>query len=381
MSQKAANPVKNGDPKAKPAPSQAEIQNLLSARLNELEKSELLAEEDEKNFAASVKRQLKEFKLFLEETLNSNTTKEEKIKVLSGKFGTTIQSNKLLEKELTAKTKKVDELKKEKDIASSDLAKMTSSKVKLENLCRELQKQHKSAIENSKKAAEEESNQRQELSKTFHTKIQEISQKLEDQGDDRMKLLKENDMLRGKIGNFAEQYELREKHFETQLKAKDLEIQLHEAKLSQQNHYSQQSTNQIQLLEDKVVSQAKNEKDLRSQLSLYAEKFEQFQETLTKSNDIFNTFKLEMEKMTKAIKKKDKEVAELKEKCKQTDVALINFAEEKQVTKKQIQQLTTQKKKLEELCRALQGERKATNAPSNNNNASTSSENYEPDVE
>jgi hypothetical protein len=43
----------------------------------------------------------------------------------------------------------------------------------------------------------------------------------------------------------------------------------------------------------------KTEKELRAQLSLYAEKFEQFQETLTKSNEVFNTFKQEMERVIK----------------------------------------------------------------------------------
>lgn len=58
-----------------------------------------------------------------------------------------------------------------------------------------------------------------------------------------------------------------------------------------------QGQQQTVLYEEKISSMAKSEKELRSQLTLYAEKFEQFQETLTKSNDIFNTFKLEMEKV------------------------------------------------------------------------------------
>jgi hypothetical protein len=40
---------------------------------------------------------------------------------------------------------------------------------------------------------------------------------------------------------------------------------------------------------------SKNE--LRFQLAAYAEKFEQFQETLAKSNEIFATFKLDLEKV------------------------------------------------------------------------------------
>jgi hypothetical protein len=42
---------------------------------------------------------------------------------------------------------------------------------------------------------------------------------------------------------------------------------------------------------------AQTEHDLRAQLRLYAEKFEQFQDTLTKSNDVFGSFKREMNKV------------------------------------------------------------------------------------
>ncbi len=40
------------------------------------------------------------------------------------------------------------------------------------------------------------------------------------------------------------------------------------------------------------------EADLRGQLSLYSDKFEEFQKTLTKSNQVFGTFKKEMDKVT-----------------------------------------------------------------------------------
>jgi hypothetical protein len=43
---------------------------------------------------------------------------------------------------------------------------------------------------------------------------------------------------------------------------------------------------------------ASREKELSTQLAYYAEKFEQFQDTLTKSNEVFTTFKAEMDKVT-----------------------------------------------------------------------------------
>ena len=40
--------------------------------------------------------------------------------------------------------------------------------------------------------------------------------------------------MKEKLKNFVEQYEIREKHFETQMKAKELELQLLEVKVKQQ---------------------------------------------------------------------------------------------------------------------------------------------------
>lgn len=44
----------------------------------------------------------------------------------------------------------------------------------------------------------------------------------------------------------------------------------------------------------------KQEMELRGQLSLYSEKFEEFQKTLTRSNEVFGTFKKEMDKVKTA---------------------------------------------------------------------------------
>jgi hypothetical protein len=55
------------------------------------------------------------------------------------------------------------------------------------------------------------------------------------------------DRLREKMLNFAEQYEIREKHFETQAKAKDLEVQLHGAKLKQQAEIAAQESLRVKI--------------------------------------------------------------------------------------------------------------------------------------
>jgi chromosome segregation ATPase len=252
------------------------------------------------------------------------------------------------------------------------LTKTNGIKIKLETLCRELQRQNKTVLEESKRVATDEQAKRQELSRKFHTTIKEITTKMEEQGEERMNQLKENEMLREKLKNVVEQYEIRERHIATQLKAKDLERALIEAKLKQQADIALQEALKAQAYKEQIASLAHTETELRNQLSIYAEKFEQFQETLVKSNDVFSTFKSEMERMTKQIKRLEKENGSLKKKSEQSDVTLIELVEERNSLRKQLDTARTQKQKLEGLCRALQAERNATTPTSSSTPTSTS---------
>lgn len=299
---------------------------------------------------ATTKRHLKELRHYLD-TFNSA---DEKFKALSNRYTNLLHENKKFERELILLKRRCDQLAKEKDTLCLELTKANTMKQKLEGLCRELQKQNKVVMEDSKRITHEEHKKREDMTKKFQMTMREITTKMEEQGD---KQAKDNDMLREKLKNFAEQYEIREQHFLTQLKTKDLERQLLEAKLKQQMEIAAQEALKAQAYKEQITFLAKTESELRAQLSLYAEKFEQFQDTLTKSNDVFTTFKQEMERMTKTIKKSEKENSALRKKCEQTDYTLIELAEERNNYRKQVESLTQQKKQLEALCRALQTER------------------------
>lgn len=251
--------------------------------------------------------------------------------------------------------------------------KSTAMKGKLETLCRELQRQNKQVMEDAKRQANEEHTKRQELSGKFHSTIKEITDKMEEQAEERLRQLRENEMLRENLKNLKEQYQIREQHYATQMKAKDLERQLLEAKLKQQADIALQEALKAQAYKEQIASLAKTEGELRNQLSLYAEKFEQFQDTLTKSNDVFTTFKQEMERMTKTIKQREKENGILKKKSEQSDITLIELVEERNGLKKQLDTVKAQKAKLEGLCRALQADRTTTTPSSSSTPSSTSS--------
>ncbi len=70
------------------------------------------------------------------------------------------------------------------------------------------------------------------------------------------------------------------------------------------------------------------EVELRSQLNVYIEKFKQVEDTLNNSNDLFLTFRKEMEQMTKKTKKLEKENATVRAKCDTMNRNLLEMAEE-----------------------------------------------------
>eukprot|EP00850_Spirogloea_muscicola_P007320 SM000036S13364 [mRNA] locus=s36:878553:881510:+ [translate_table: standard] len=338
-----------------------------------------------------------------------------------------------LEAELRALRRRCEHAQRDRDLAVAEGAKGAAVRQKLESLCRELQRQNKAVIDESKRVALDEQHKRQELSAKFHATIkvmeshytllpplslfsaccwplcrlrspspagllvQDITSKLEDQSDERIRQIRENETLKDKLKHFTQQYEIREQHFAHQLRTKVLEQQLLEAKLKQQQDIAAQGDtkvapgpllvsarlllspaaraaayyalrlgggggagggDQAQMYLEQINQLLKTEAELRSQLAMYGDKFEQFQDTLTKSNEVFSTFKKEMEKMSKTIKKLEKENGSLKAKCEKSDVSIIELLDERSATKKQLETVRTQKERLEALCRSLQLERK-----------------------
>uniref|UniRef100_A0A0D9VST6 Alpha-taxilin n=1 Tax=Leersia perrieri TaxID=77586 RepID=A0A0D9VST6_9ORYZ len=268
--------------------------------------------------------------------------------------------------------------KAEKVVAKGNTA--IAVKEKLESLCREFQKQNKMLKEECRRVSTEGQNMRMELSDKFNNAIKDVSVKLDEQKNECIAQLEENNLLRSKLKELADQYNITQQKYANQLKEKTLELELADLKMQQHQEKAAHEQTQMQLYADQVSQLMATEKNLRLQLAADGERFQQFQDALTKSNEVFETYKQEMEKMVKLIKDLKKENEFLKGKCENTDVALVKLIEERELMKKQVDKFKNQKEKLESLCRSLQAERKqgpsgsSSDAPSNQTNlASTES--------
>ncbi|CAA0841103.1 Unknown protein [Striga hermonthica] len=218
-------------------------------------------------------------------------------------------------------------LKYQQVIAERDSA--VAVRDKLESLCRVLQGQNKELMEECKRVSREGQNLRLDLSDKFQDAIKEVSKKLEEQKDESISQLKENEMLKTKLKQLVDQYTLSEQQHAQQLKQKTLELQLSDLKLQQHEEKLKQEKSQMKLYAEQVAQLLATEKNLRLQLTADGEKFQQFQEALLKSNEVFETFKQEIEKMAKSIKELKKENNLLKGKCEKTDVTIIELANER----------------------------------------------------
>jgi hypothetical protein len=81
--------------------------------------------------------------------------------------------------------------------------------------------------------------------------------------------------FRQKFKSFVDQYEMRELHFKSSLRSKDLEIQYHMAKLEQQRRAQEMESSKSHQLTRQVSTFSQTETELRSQLNIYVEKFKQ----------------------------------------------------------------------------------------------------------
>ncbi|XP_033125684.1 alpha-taxilin-like [Anneissia japonica] len=304
------------------------------------------------------------------QALDGLDTPEEKVTALSKKYADVLREHRELQGKLKLQQRQMSQLQKERDHLQSEHGKALLAKSKLESLCRELQRHNKTVKEESLQRAREEEEKRKEVSAKFQQTINEITSQMQENHARNMKLKEENLELATKLKNLVEQYERREEHIDKMLKHKELEAQLFDAKLQQANltlaeekekHIREKAIllNETADVHLKCEALTKQEAQLKSQLGVYTEKFEEFQTTLTKSNEVFQTFKQEMDKMTKKIKKLEKETNMWKVRWEGSNKTLKQMTEERALMIKTVTAQKARIEKLEKLCRALQAERNA----------------------
>ena len=158
-----------------------------------------------------------------------------------------------------------------------------SGKQKLETYCTDLRNRHNQIIEDANKLSDDERQKRLEISTHFQNELTQQSRKLDEACHHRAEYTKYNEMLKEKMKELLGFVEERDKTFAAMLEEKSKELEEYKAKAE--------------------VKPNPEEDCLRGELEEYKKKFEDFQNSLTESNQHFSTFKKDMDTKAKMLKK------------------------------------------------------------------------------
>ena len=88
-------------------------------------------------------------------------------------------------------------------------------------------------------------------------------------------MLNRPDSFRQRFKSLIDQYELRELHFHSQMRTKELEIQFNLARFDREKKGHDKESNRTRQLKNEIITFSNTESDLRQQLNVYVDKFKQ----------------------------------------------------------------------------------------------------------
>ncbi|KAL5273271.1 TXLNB family protein [Megaselia abdita] len=324
------------------------------------------------------KKDGKEEELVLK-SLVSSETPDQKLSQLVKRFVEVEKENKRLQTVAKQSQKSIESVVKEKENLQREYNKNVLMRDKLEEVCREQQKLIKSVKNESLQRIREEEEKRKEAQTRFQNYLTEINTTIGKNNDDNEKLRLYNIDMTKKLKHLAEQYETKEQQIDKINEQVHIEQQLHEAKLAKAQMEAalekeillrEKQAALDDLLSCKKIIKELSEKEvlLKEQLNIYTEKYDDFQNSLAKSNTIFTTYKAEIEKMSKNTTKLERECNEWKSKWQKCNISLIELATEKKERDDFSAKCGKQVEQLQKLLRALQHERTALYSTLKENN-------------
>ncbi|KAF9087311.1 hypothetical protein BGX23_008210 [Mortierella sp. AD031] len=349
--------------------SQLDVNELIQMKISQLESASFTEEDEEKAIAKQMKKIHKE----ISQVISGQEDQLAKVNFMQRKYLEMFQDMRKQERDHAKLKKKFELLQREKDLLSREkdrlqrtndsltvehgqlleerhADKITINKSdnlcrKLEGLCRQIHRENK----HIKGAYRSDRNAGMTMGPGMTMRHEMIENHRPNFGSDTM--------LQEQLCGFMEQYDLREQHFNSVVKSKDLEQQLVQAKLDRQKQIAQQETAKVDLLKSQLNAFSKTEAELRKQLNVYVDKFKQVEETLNKSNSLFQTFRKEMEAMSKKGSSLEKVNLAIRAKCDTMNHNILEMAEERTKHQSVLDAANKKQVKLETLCRALQAER------------------------
>ncbi|CAG8180822.1 unnamed protein product [Penicillium salamii] len=364
-----------------------ETSKLLAAKISQLEQDAA----GEKDQEAEIEREVKKATRDLNQLLNNIESPMTRLETVHKKYTELLADMKKLDRDYSKSKKRADQLQKDQDKGKSDLSKTVTMKDKLEKLCRELTKENKKVkvgsitlrrnsapqhcdrdalrdLEDiSAKTAHQDENKKLEdtekkarliVNERLDSLLYDIQDVMAAKGNPRSEKVDVDmdEAFRVKLKTVSDQFDSRDSQYRSLLRNKDSDIQSLASRLEDQRRAGEVESNRCRALTSQVSTFTHTEAELRSQLNIYVEKFKQVEDTLNNSNDLFLTFRKEMEEMSKKTKRLEKENHTLNRKHEQTNRNILEMAEERTRNHEELERWRRKCHHLEALCRRMQAQ-------------------------
>jgi len=343
MPKQAADSEKVG---GQPLPN--DVADLVNKKIREFEQS--CNEENEKTLKAQkgraravAKTKLKEAK----QIMNTGALASEKVKTLWERLQAEHEQAEGFIVKAHSRYSEISDTEQDRDVCQAELSRSLAVKNKLESLCKQLQQQANALVEERRHLTDTERLRRQELADEFQHTIGDVKKKMDQQANERARLSRENEDLRNRFKQFFEQYDRREKELLEQQKTRDTEVQSFEMRLAGQAQLYRQEAARESAAQRENEELSQTEQVLRGQLQTYSNKFNHFQDALSKSDKVLGQYKRQRNKMQRRVEVLEKENTDLRTR---TERRLATATKDRDACLKE-------KEGLQERCKALQSER------------------------
>ena len=223
---------------------------------------------------------------------------------------------------------------------------------KLQEMCKCLQKSVKAVTEERARLEEEDRVRMQMVKAKFQGTVKDIADKLTTEEGQQEAQARENDTLREKMANFRTQATERDKHYEDAIAEKQVETQKVVDGLDALEKSCNDEAARSEELKQSLLQLVMSDGEMKNQVKVYSEKFEQFQDALGKSGTMFKQFD-ERSKLTKQlIKKLELEKKQLAQSTLDAEQLLARHA----ALGPRLAEMAEQKTAKEQQCRRLQQE-------------------------
>ncbi|RFU34636.1 hypothetical protein B7463_g1721, partial [Scytalidium lignicola] len=332
-------------------PDPNEASKLIAAKISQLELDAAEGKDQEAEIEREVRKASRELN-----NLTSKMDDLQKIETLQKRVAEHFAEMKRLERENLKNKKRGDMFQKEKDHAKNELNKTMTLKEKLERLCRELQRENNRLKSENKTLLDAEKENHEAWDIKYEEMLWQVQdfQQEKDHPQTQVVNMEVEELFKQRFKSLIEQYDLRELHFHSLLRTKELEVQYNMARYERERKAAEQEVARSRALNAQVLTFSKTETELRNQLNIYVEKFKQVEDTLNNSNDLFLTFRKEMEEMSKKTKRLEKENLTLTRKHDLTNRNILEMAEERTKITQELEALKKKNQKLTDIIKQMQ---------------------------